>query len=146
MLSFIFDHVIKGQCLVYIPITWPSWWRDLLGYRGTLLVGPSTSYHECILGCAILGGVFGAGWRNPVKLDRTGKVWYLLLRVFWVLLPEFNFWGGDWALGYVCTQIWDFPNISLFSKILSLKSFGNSWGSSYTKFSILDITFRFTCG
>ena len=28
----------------------------------------------------------------------------------------------------------------------SLKSFGSSWGNSYTKFAILDITFRFTCG
>ena len=44
---------------------------------------------------------------------------YLLYRVFWLLLPKFNFWKGDWALGYVSTQIWDFPNISLFPKILS---------------------------
>ena len=42
----------------------------------------------------------------------------------------------------VSTKIWDFANISLFPKILSLKSFGNS----YTKFAILGITFRFTCG
>ena len=44
---------------------------------------------------------------------------------------------GHWALGYVSTQTWDFPNISLFPKILSLKSFGNSWGNSCTKFAIL---------
>ena len=50
--------------------------------------------------------------------------------------------GGDWALGYVCAQIWDFPNISLFPRILRLKLFGNS----YTKFALVDITFRFTCG
>ena len=71
------------------------------------------------------------------KLDRTRKVWSLLLRVFWLLLPKLNLRKGNWALGYVSTQIWDFPNISLF-----LKSFGNS----YTKFAILDITFRLTCG
>ena len=53
-----------------------------------------------------------------------------------------DFGGGDWALGYVCAQIWDFPNISLFPRILSLKLFGNS----YTKFALVDITFRFTCG
>ena len=29
---------------------------------------------------------------------------YLLLRVF-DLLPKINFWKGDWALGYVSTQI-----------------------------------------
>ena len=26
---------------------------------------------------------------NPVKLDRARKVWYLLLRAFWLLLPKF---------------------------------------------------------
>ena len=74
------------------------------------------------------------------------KVRYLLLRGLWVVLAKLNFWKGDWGLGYVFTQIWDFRNISLFPKILSLKLFGNSWGNSYTKFAILDITFRFTCG
>ena len=64
---------------------------------------------------------------------------------FWLLLQKFNFWEGDWALDYVSNQIWDFPNISLFPKIVSLKSFGNPWGNSYTKFAILDITLRFTC-
>ena len=48
--------------------------------------------------------------------------------------------------GYVSTQIMYFPNISLFPKILSFKSLGNLWGNSYTKFAILDIKFRFTCG
>ena len=99
-----------------------------------------------LMGSTTLGKVFGTRWRNPAKLDRTRKVWYLLLHVFWLLLPKFNFCRGDGALGYVSTQIWDAPNISLFPKILSLKSFGNSWGNLYTKFSILDITFRFTCG
>ena len=84
--------------------------------------------------------------RNPLKLNRTTKVWYLLLRVFWLILPKFNFWKGDRALGYVTTQIWDFPNICLFPNILSLKSFGNSFGNSYSKFAILVITFRFTSG
>ena len=40
--------------------------------------------------------------------------------VFWLLLPRFHFWKGDWALSYVSTQIWDFPNIFLFLKIMSL--------------------------
>ena len=53
------------------------------------------------------------------------------LRVFWLLLQKFNFWKGDCALGYISMQIWDFPDISLFPKILSLKSFVNLWGNSY---------------
>ena len=54
---------------------------------------------------------------------------------------------GDLMGGYVFTQIWNFSNISEFPNIPKiLKSFGNSWGNSYTKFAILDIKFRFTCG
>ena len=60
-------------------------------------------------------------------------------------MPKFNFWKGDWALGYSSILIWDFSNSPAFPKILSLKSFGNSWGNSYTNFIILDIKFRFTC-
>ena len=54
--------------------------------------------------------------------------------------------GGVWALGYVSAQIWDFPNISLFAKIWILKSFDNSRDVAQTKFAIIDIKFRFTCG
>ena len=31
--------------------------------------------------------------QSAVKLDRTRKVWYLLLRGFWLLLLKFNFWN-----------------------------------------------------
>ena len=61
-----------------------------------------------------------------------------------MLLPKFNFWKGDWELGYGSTHILDFPNICLFPKILSLKFFGNPWGNSDTKFGLLYITFLFT--
>ena len=39
---------------------------------------------------------------------------------------KFSFWKEDWALGYTYTQALDFLKISLFPKILSLKSHGNS--------------------
>ena len=55
-----------------------------------------------------------------------------------LLLPKFNFWKGDWALGYISTQIYGF--------LRSHKSFGNSWGNSYTTIAILDTMFYFTCG
>ena len=55
--------------------------------------------------------------------------------------------GGGGALGTdFSTQLSHFPNISLFPKVLNLKSFSNSWGNSYSKFVILDITFHFTNG
>ena len=63
-----------------------------------------------------------------------------------MLFSKFNFWKVDWALAYVSTQIWPFPNISQFPKILSFKSFDNSWGNSCTEFALLDIKCRFTYG
>ena len=39
---------------------------------------------------------------------------------------------------------WNFGYISLIFKILSLKSFGNSWSNSNARFLILDTKFHFT--
>ena len=47
------------------------------------------------------------------------------------------------------TKLYFQPDLRFFQYFLSLKSFGYSWGNSYTKsaiLDILDITFRFTCG
>ena len=77
------------------------------------------------------------------KSSKTGqekKGMVSTFKCFLTAIAKFNFSKGDLSLPYVSTQIWDFLNISSFSKILSLKSFGNS----YTKFPILDITFPFT--
>ena len=38
-----------------------------------------------------------------VKLDKTTKIWYLILRVFWLLLSKFNFWKKDRTLDQ-CTK------------------------------------------
>ena len=80
--------------------------------------------------------------KNPVKLDKTRNVWYLLLHASWLLLPKFIFFQSL----NVSTQIWDFSNIFSFPKILSLKVLCNLWGYSYTKFVIQDIKSSFTCG
>ena len=81
------------------------------------------------------------------KFSKTGQDKKSLISafgVFRVLLLKFNFWKENWDLSYASTKILDFLNLSLFPKILSLMSFGNSWGSSDTKFAILDITNPFT--
>ena len=36
------------------------------------------------------------------------------MHVFLLLLPKFNFWQGDWTLGYVSIQISDFPSFPNF--------------------------------
>ena len=42
-----------------------------------------------------------------------------------------SFWHEGWALGYHSMEFRHFPDISQFPKILSLKSFANSWGNLY---------------
>ena len=59
---------------------------------------------------------------------------------------KFSFWRGDWALGYHSVKFRHFPNISVFSKILSLISFSNSWGNSYIQCLSVIMVHCFTCG
>ena len=87
-------------------------------------------------------------WNKIEKSSKIGHDKKSLMSTFACVLTtiaKVKFCKGDWALVYVSTLIWDFSNISWFSKILSLKSFTNSWGNSYTKFAILDFKFCFTC-
>ena len=81
---------------------------------------------------------------SKVRQDRRN-----LISVLAYLLSasaESYLYRGDWTLGCVPMQFWDFANISLFPKILSLKSFDILWGNSNIMFQILDIKLRFTCG
>ena len=55
------------------------------------------------------------------------------LRNFWRLSPKCYFWKAGWELGSVSIQFRDFENMFWYPKILSLKSFGNSWSNSYTR-------------
>ena len=59
-------------------------------------------------------------------------------------MTKILFLEGSMELGSVSTQFWDFPNISQFPKIQSLQAFSNSWGDSYTNFTVLEIDSRFT--
>ena len=44
---------------------------------------------KTLLAQTIPDKIFGTKWSNPVKLNRKRKVWYLLLRVFQLLLAKF---------------------------------------------------------
>ena len=55
-----------------------------------------------------------------VKYRSTGKVQYLFFRRFLRLLTKFSFQREDWALGTNSTKLWDYLDIFLFRKILSL--------------------------
>ena len=66
---------------------------------------------------------------NTVRQDQ--KLWYLLLRKFWLLLAKICFWRKSTTIACIPPS----PN-----------SFDSLWGNLYTKFIILDIKFRFIFG
>ena len=73
-------------------------------------------------------GVFEAGSGFRVG-RRAAREWGLVpfFGAFVLVLARFSFLRGDWGLGYHSMGIRHFPNISSFPKILTLKSFGNSY-------------------
>ena len=60
------------------------------------------------------------------KIGQERKILMAASAQFFTALQKSNFWMKDWALGSICTDFHFFLNISLFFKILSLKSFSNS--------------------
>ena len=80
------------------------------------------------------------------EIALSGKVQYLFFSSFWLVLEHIWFWRQDWAPVYYSNTFPDFPDFSLFPKIVSLKSFSNSRGNSYTPCLLLIIAFYFTCG
>ena len=78
-----------------------------------------------------------------VFMRTTGKVQFLFLRRFVLVLTKFSVQEEDWALGNNSMNFRDFSGICQFPKILTLKSFGNSWGNSYIPCLLLIITLRF---
>ena len=109
-------------------------------------------YHLQKFSCwksAIQYKIFWEKSRNQAKSDKrkkNDKKWYLFLRTVWALVPKMYFCRGDWAKDWVPMNFFNFPDISLLCKILSLNSFGNRWAKSYIEFVLLDMKFRFTCG
>ena len=62
----------------------------------------------------------------------TEKVQFLFFKRFLLVLTKLSFREKDEALRNNSMKFWDFPDISLFSKVLSLKSFSNSYSQFIT--------------
>ena len=73
-------------------------------------------------------------WNKVKKCNKVGHDYKAF--IFWQLLPKFNFWDTDCALGSISTQIWDVSNIYELPGILSLNLFDSSRGNFYTMFII----------
>ena len=74
-------------------------------------------------------------WNKVKKSSKIMQEQKTLITVsvrFWLPLQKFYLWKEDWALGSVFNQFWSFRNISKFPKILSIKSFSNSWDTLHT--------------
>ena len=55
----------------------------------------------------------------------AGKVEFLCVKSFILILTKLSFWQGDWALGFHSMELRQFPGVSKFPKIVSLKSISN---------------------
>ena len=82
-----------------------------------------------------------------IKQNWTGREALISVFVqFWPLVIKKNFVEGRLGTRLYLQPVWVFAIISKFPKILSLKSFSNSWGNSYSMFFVLDFMFHFTFG
>ena len=89
--------------------------------------------------------IFWGKLKNQAKLDKT-KDFDICFCIFFVsAIAKIYFCREDWTLGCPM-QFWDFLNqIFLFSKMLSLKSFGNSWGIYKDFYTRCQVPFYFLC-
>ena len=79
--------------------------------------------------------------KKSSKVRQKKKKWYLFLRTVWEVVPEIYFCRRDCAGDWVPINFFNFPDISLLCKILSLKSYGNRWAKSYVQFVLLGMKF-----
>ena len=88
-------------------------------------------------------------WNKMEKSSKSGqekKSLVSVLTCFLTAIAKIYLVAGRLGATLCVHPILRFFFYFLFPKNLSLKSFGNSWNNSYTKFAMLDIKFRFTCG
>ena len=94
---------------------------------------------------AIMCKIFWEKIKKSSKVRQDRKLWYMFLNTFWAQVSKIYLSREDGTPDCVLMQFWDFSNIFLFPKILSLKLFGNTWGNLYRSF-VLNIMFHFAYG
>ena len=75
----------------------------------------SRSLDNLCKNATILCNIFG----DQAKLGKIRKFCYIFLHTFGVLMPKNYFCRGDWTIGCVPMQFWDFSEIFLRSFILT---------------------------
>ena len=79
-------------------------------------------------------------WKKKQKKARL-KSFVICLCIFFECESQKFTSAGDTGHKAFHMQFWDF-SISLFPKILCLKSFRNSWGNSYIMFEVYSVRFQ----
>ena len=83
------------------------------------------------------------GWRQILEIKQNrffyGMFYNWFFAIFYRKTSEFGFSVDGWKLAIKPKHFRDFLEISWIPKILSLKSFGNSWGISYIHFLVIKI-------
>ena len=79
---------------------------------------------------------------NENKVIKSLKAFHMFLRYFDCCNQSLFSRKRLYARFYL-QPTWDFLNISLFPKFLSLKLFGNSWGNMYAMFLLQEIKSRY---
>ena len=79
-------------------------------------------------------GIFGANPTCRVKWRTAGEVQFMFFKGFSLVLVEWLFWQGGWALGFHPMEFRYIPDISKFPKILNLNSFGTRRQLVYNMF------------
>ena len=77
-------------------------------------------------------------WLRPENFD--------ILFCVWTAITKYYIWRDEWILACVSHPIFRLPFYFQISSDLSVRQFYKLCGNSFTKFIILDIRFRFTCG
>ena len=91
------------------------------GYiRGDLGSGGVVMFPETVAR-RVSGSIWGWLWFS------CGVAHRIFQKIFRLVLTKLSFWWEDWVLDCHSINFSQFPDFSLFPKIPSLKSFGNSY-------------------
>ena len=82
-------------------------------------------------------------WRQIAEIKQNrffhGMFHSWFFAIFYQKVSKFGFWLDGWVVAIRSERFRDFLEISQFPRILSLKSFGNSWANSCTYFLVIII-------
>ena len=126
------EMLIITEKMLFIEISkgvWPNLYGAHTSLGRALLVGLVSPLQPGFAVAAVLGGGY-LGWDGGLRWIWAGQGEFDVYDIYFCVFFHcccrgLVSGGGDWALGYISSQIWDFPNVYLFPGILSLKLFGN---------------------